>query len=348
MSILSEFAAANAHRDIVVLFDMSLLSKAVSFKMYNTLSNNQGQDTGIYYGTLKKLLSLMQIIKSLPIKNVVGVYDKNMSATHKKMYKDYKANRNVQYKRNMYDDDFPVAYDRQRQLTIQTMQALGYDTFMYDRTEGDAVLAYIIKRLFEDYIDKYSFIIVSRDHDIAQLLAFEHRIIILDPISKNFYNKSNYQQFININIPIAYITIARALFGDKSDNIAGVKGFGPKYTEKLINELYETYKYDPIVRGVDTFIQTIKTTKVSALTDKKRFKLISAANDIRTFYKMTDLSNSELMLEPHVITDMHEKIREMHLRDLRLMDRNHRLNAAKRILEQEQVRMLLELYHGAI
>ena len=68
-----------------------------------------------------------------------------------------------------------------------------------------------------------SVVIVSSDSDFIQLLnAFESNLQIYNPVKKCFVDKPNYD----------YVTW-KALRGDPTDNISGIRGIGDKTAQKI-------------------------------------------------------------------------------------------------------------------
>tara|TARA_R100000426_G_scaffold63645_1_gene44452 strand:+ start:608 stop:1405 length:798 start_codon:yes stop_codon:yes gene_type:complete len=65
--------------------------------------------------------------------------------------------------------------------------------------------------------------IVSSDSDFTQLLNVFENIQIYNPVKKSFVSKPDYDY-------VAW----KALNGDATDNIAGIRGVGPKTAEKLV------------------------------------------------------------------------------------------------------------------
>jgi DNA polymerase-1 len=75
-------------------------------------------------------------------------------------------------------------------------------------------------------------VIASPDKDLNQLLL-EENIIIYNPKSKVYMNKSQAEE--KYKIKTHHFTLYQALVGDAVDNISGVYGIGPKTAVTLIN-----------------------------------------------------------------------------------------------------------------
>lgn len=93
-----------------------------------------------------------------------------------------------------------------------------YQTLL-NNTEADDVIAYTVQH---EAFAGYKKIILSSDRDFIQLIG--EGIILFRPIQKEILNTKRTLEKYGIH-PINF-ALARSIVGDKSDNIAGVKGVG--------------------------------------------------------------------------------------------------------------------------
>lgn len=121
---------------------------------------------------------------------------------------------------------------------------LGYDLLRVDGAEADDVIASIVaanchrcyctvpcgncKHAQEFTTDV---VIFSGDKDLLQLLAWKRVLIYRAP--GLFVDTAMFKE--EFGIPVEKYNIYKALIGDKSDNIAGVNGFGPVKARIAIN-----------------------------------------------------------------------------------------------------------------
>ena len=114
--------------------------------------------------------------------------------------------------------------------TIREMfKERGILNFSIKETEGDDAVFALCKALKE----KSSLcenIIVTRDRDMLQVVQAGYANSVYEPVKKAY-----------IDIPNYPVTVFKALVGDKSDNIPGVRGIGEVKAKKLIA--------DQIVKG---------------------------------------------------------------------------------------------------
>ena len=91
----------------------------------------------------------------------------------------------------------------------------------------------------DDYIrwlvhdSKENSVIVSSDGDMIQLVS--EYTTVLNPITNKHITNDNFTELTGLNSTEELI-IFKCLIGDKSDNITGIRGVGPKTAKKLINE----------------------------------------------------------------------------------------------------------------
>ena len=98
--------------------------------------------------------------------------------------------------------------------------------------EADDIIGTIASHA-EKNEDYYS-LIVSSDKDLLQLISFETEIKLLKQSGFIRYNEESFKKEFGID-PIKIIDL-KALMGDSSDNIPGVKGIGEKTALKLLQE----------------------------------------------------------------------------------------------------------------
>jgi 5'-3' exonuclease len=97
---------------------------------------------------------------------------------------------------------------------------------------------YLTKKLFRH-------IIVTVDRDLCQLIS--NKVSVYDPIRKIEINKENFKEILKYDKK-DFIKV-KALTGDKSDNIPGIKGFGKVKIDKFLNgEVFLTEEENEIYK----------------------------------------------------------------------------------------------------
>ena len=170
--------------------------------------------------------SLQKVIRESKPDMVVICWDGAGGSKKRKLIKkDYKAGRKPirlnRAIRNMSDDEETDNKFWQQSRLVDYYNQIPVIQFMFDATEADDIIAYVSKhKLLEDY-DK---IILSSDKDFFQLL--DDKTVLYRPVQKEILNKNNIVDKFSIH-PTNF-AMARAMAGDKSDNIEGVPGVGLK------------------------------------------------------------------------------------------------------------------------
>ena len=170
--------------------------------------------------------SLQKVIRESRPDMVVICWDGAGGSKKRKLIKkDYKAGRKPirlnRAIRNMSDDEETDNKFWQQSRLVDYYNQIPVIQFMFDATEADDIIAYVSKhKLLEDY-DK---IILSSDKDFFQLL--DDKTVLYRPVQKEILNKNNIVDKFSIH-PTNF-AMARAMAGDKSDNIEGVPGVGLK------------------------------------------------------------------------------------------------------------------------
>jgi 5'-3' exonuclease len=147
------------------------------------------------------------------------VFVKEGSPAHRyELFKEYKGQRKIK-------EDDPKLQEKWAELMgfkektdeaiLFALKNLEVTVLRHARLEADDLIANYARFLAEKGEDV---VVASNDKDFAQLLFEGHeRISVWDPGTKAFVAK-----------PTVDPLIVKALTGDKSDNIPGIQGFGPK------------------------------------------------------------------------------------------------------------------------
>jgi len=185
-----------------------------------SLSTN-GQPIGGYKGFLGILQKLAREMN--PDAIVIAWDGAGGSARRKLVNKNYKAgrkpirlNRGV---RNMTEDEEMKNKVWQQYRLIEMLNCTPVIQLMLDGTEADDVISYVVQA---PRYEGWQKIIVSSDRDFFQLCDDE--TVLYRPIQKTFVNKPRLVEEYGIH-PTNF-ALARAVAGDKSDNLPGVRGVG--------------------------------------------------------------------------------------------------------------------------
>lgn len=204
--------------------------------------NGALNDNGVPVGGLTGFLrSLAYAIREVNPTRVIIVYDgAGGSQRRRKIHSDYKSNRKPG-KRITRWDAFKDAREEKESMKIQFSRLLEYLDFLpinvisIDRIEADDTIAYIAHTLLDKEVT-----IMSADQDFLQLV--NDRITVWSPTKKKFYTPRMVEA--DYGIPAHNFLMYKTLMGDKSDNIPGVKGLGPKKLPKILPDLFTQQTLD--------------------------------------------------------------------------------------------------------
>lgn len=247
----------NKKKEKLVLIDSNaLLHRA--FHALPPLSKKDGTITNAVYGYITTLLS---VIDKLKPEYILATFDlKGPTFRHKK-FEGYKA------KRVKAPDEFY----QQIPLAKKMLEAFNIPIFEKNGFEADDLIGTLVKN--PDLDGKIEKIIVTGDLDTLQLIdentkVFTLRRGITDTI---IYDQKAVENRFSGLKPVQMIDY-KALRGDQSDNIPGVKGIG----EKTATELLIKYK------NLDGVYENLE--KISSVSTRK--KLIDGRKDAYMSYEL--------------------------------------------------------------
>jgi 5'-3' exonuclease len=195
--------------------------------------DDNGNHIGGMSGFLKSLGLAIRTFK--PTRCVVVFDGKGGSQRRRKVFPDYKANRKPPVRLNRAYDMTTDEQERENmkwQLVslIEILECLPVTIVAIDNVEADDVIAYLTQLVTERGGDS---IIYSMDKDFYQLVA--HNVKLYSPIKKKTYTEDVILEEFGIHPK--HFHFYRALDGDKSDNIDGVKGVGKTSLVKYLPEI---------------------------------------------------------------------------------------------------------------
>jgi DNA polymerase-1 len=186
--------------------------------------NPSGAHIGGLVGFLRSLGYVTRIFDPT---RVIIVWDgKGGSANRKNIDPNYKAQRATSRITHwgLYDtkEEETEALIGQLYRTQDYLDCLPVHQLVMDKLEADDIMAWIAKKASTSNVKKCT--IVSSDKDFLQLV--DDTIEVYAPVKKKIFTKDNIFQELKV-LPENY-NIVKALTGDNSDNLQGVKGLGIK------------------------------------------------------------------------------------------------------------------------
>ena len=203
---------------------------------------------GAPIGGLKGFMKIMnKLCREIKPDNIVVVWDgEGGSKKRKSMNKNYKAGRTPP-RLNRYEDNLTEEekYENriwQQTRTIEYLNSTPIIQFYVPLVEADDVISYVSN--LKCY-SEWNKVIVSSDKDFIQLLGGD--TILYRPTQGEILNKKRVLEKYKIH-PNNF-ALARALAGDKSDNLPGVQGVGLSTVAKrfpFLKDEKESYVTDLI------------------------------------------------------------------------------------------------------
>ena len=248
-----------------------------------TLSTN-GDPIGGITGTIKILQKLCREIQ--PDRIVICWDGAGGSQKRKSMVKEYKEGRSpLRLNRgidNLTNDDNLKNQVWQMLRLMEYLNDLPFVQLMFDGVEADDCISYVAQHhIHQDY----NKIIVSNDKDFLQLCNED--TIIYRPVKDQFVTTKSILEEHKIH-PNNF-ALARAVAGDKSDNLDGVDGVGLKTLIKKIPILSES-KNVTINELLEYCSETVEDCKA-------RTNILNNKKLIETNYSMMQLYSPNLSIQ---------------------------------------------------
>ena len=186
--------------------------------------NDDGDHIGGVTGFLRSVGSVIRQFK--PTRCIIVFDGKGGSVRRKKVYSNYKANRANKTKMNRHEEfesleDEQASMRRQFQRVIHYLDVLPVSVMSIDNIEADDTIAYLTTDLLTD---AQKVIICSTDRDFLQLI--NDRVHVWSPVKKQMFDETSLKETYGLHA--SKYLLYRTFDGDKSDNIPGVDGVGPK------------------------------------------------------------------------------------------------------------------------
>ena len=235
--------------DKIILVDgNNLLFRSYYATAYtgNFMKNSKGIPTNALFGFTNMMNKIIEEEKPVFI---MVAFDKGKTFRHDK-YDFYKDGR----------IETPNELKIQFPLAKELLTKMGIKYYEIDNYEADDIIGTFAKYCDDDK----SFIgtIISSDKDLLQLISDDIDIKLLKQKDYIRYNKETFFKDYGIE-PINIIDL-KALMGDSSDNIPGVKGIGEKTALKLLQE-YKTL--DGIYENIDNIKGALKEKLINGKKD---------------------------------------------------------------------------------
>ena len=222
------------------------------------MRNSKGFPTNALYGFINMM---NKIIKEEQPSYILVAFDKGKTFRHDK-YLEYKAGRMEM------PDELRLQFPKAKEV----LDAFGIKHFEIDNYEADDIIGTLAKRVDEE--DEFIATIVSSDKDLLQLISDEVIVKLLKQSGHIMMTREEFKNTYQVE-PIRMIDL-KALMGDSSDHIPGVKGIGEK---TAISLLAKYGSLDELYNNIDS---VSGKTKEKLLADKDNAYM---SYDLATIYR---------------------------------------------------------------
>lgn len=182
------------------------------------MRNSRGFPTNALYGFINMM---NKIIKEEMPNYIMVAFDKGKTFRHDK-YESYKAGRQEM------PDELRLQFPKAKEV----LETMGIKYYEIDNYEADDIIGTLSKIVDEE--DEFVARIVSSDKDLLQLISDEVEVKLLKQTGYIMMNKEEFRNTYHVD-PIKMIDL-KALMGDASDHIPGVKGIGEKTAISLLEK----------------------------------------------------------------------------------------------------------------
>ena len=254
-------------KKIVLVDGNNLLFRSYYATLYtgNIMRNKDGFPTNGVYGFVNMI---NKIVNDEKPEYMMVAFDIGKTFRHEK-YERYKDGR-----KETPDDlkvQFPIAKKILAAMGIKYLECAGY--------EADDIIGTVSMWCEKD--PEYEALIVSSDKDLLQLISDETTVKLLKTKDYIMMDRKTFNETYGFE-PIHMIDL-KALMGDASDNIPGVRGIGEKGAIKLVSE-YTT------IENIYANINNIKGATQTKLIEGKDDAYYS--KDLVTIYREVPLDVS--------------------------------------------------------
>lgn len=207
-------------KKIILVDGNNLLFRSYYATSYSgvIMKNSKGFPTNGLYGFINMM---NKIIDEEKPNYILVAFDKGKTFRHEK-YSEYKAGRR----------EMPEELKLQFPKAKEVLDAMGIKHFEIDNYEADDIIGTLAKTV--DIEDKFIATIISSDKDLLQLISKEVEVKLLKTKGFIRFDEKTFKDTYGTT-PIHMIDL-KALMGDASDHIQGVKGIGEKTAINLLTK----------------------------------------------------------------------------------------------------------------
>jgi len=207
-------------KKVILIDGNNLMFRSYYATLYSgsMMTNKEGFPTNALFGFVNMI---NKIINEEDPQYIMVAFDIGKTFRHEK-YDYYKGKR----------DETPDDLKKQFPVAKKILNAMGIKYFELEGYEADDIIGTL--SLEVDKNDDFIGTIVSSDKDLLQLISLDVDVKLLK--QKDYIRMTREEFFNTYGLEPKKMIDLKALMGDASDNIPGVKGIGEKTALKLLHE----------------------------------------------------------------------------------------------------------------
>lgn len=202
--------------------------------------------------------------KSYLAKRIIVCFDFGRSYYRNELLDTYKGNR-----KKPVEPEEQEKFDKFFACLNVIPDEIPFENYKFRGIEADDIIAYLVNNVSEGYEHTW---IVSSDRDLYQLM--NHNVSIFNMFSRREVTQDTLLEDFQVT-PSEYL-LSRIIEGDKSDNIMGVEGIGPKRAQALARE-YKTFSdlLDalPITPAKSKYLKNLNSSQDVLIRNEKLINL---------------------------------------------------------------------------
>lgn len=265
-------------KSIFLLVDGNAIIHRAFHALPLTLTDKKGRPTNAVYGFAR---ILMASVKQFTPTNIVVAFDVAGPTFRDELFTQYKATR-VKAPQELYDQ-IPVVHEM--------LDALSVPHFGITGVEADDIIGTLSHHIVKN-VKNGEVIILTGDGDTLQLVNGQVKVAMpqrgIQP--PQVYGRVTVEG--KVGLPPENIVDYKALAGDSSDNIPGVKGVGPKTAVSLIKK-YRTL--EEVYKNIEKITPETLKNKLIAGKESAQLsqKLATIKKDVELNFKISDTKVSD-------------------------------------------------------
>jgi 5'-3' exonuclease len=292
-----------------------LLHRTLKVQEFAAMTDSEGTCTGGVVGVVKMVTALLQAYTT--VDRVIYVLDAGLSARRKALFPEYKVERISQKKSEEITEEeqkYRADFACNKRWVRFTLAKLGCKIIEVKGKEGDDVIGWLTSKLDAPTI------IVTEDKDLYQLVS--PKCHVFRPSNGNYVTSTNFDTEAvlgkdskknPITVPRHTYLIARAILGDTSDGIPGVKGTGLVAVDEIMKHVPDDNLNEQL-EAMAAWCRSDKRKRIFQVATEPAMKIIRRNIDLMDVSAEEFTEEEELHMSSAVVADPVidvPKIREM-------------------------------------